>query len=112
MDPQIVSIVYSGDGAAGKDKIIELVKVYYPCPLVQAKGADVSWQARFNIELDPSSLHFVFLDSRRFIEDASWPHFTLLGQSLGSMYLVWEAMHKLVPDIYIGAPRSPHAQCF
>ena len=31
-----------------------------------------------------------------------WPQFTLLGQSLGSMYLAWEAMSKLIPDLYIG----------
>ncbi|KAI5123105.1 hypothetical protein M0805_001461 [Coniferiporia weirii] len=82
-DPNVVSVVYSGDGDAGKDKIIAEVKF------------------RFNIVLDPSSLHFVFLDTRHLVEDASWPHFTLLGQSLGSMYLAWEAMTKLIPDIYI-----------
>ena len=59
-------------------------------------------QARFNIKLDPSSLHFVFLQSRYLVEDSTWPHFTLLGQSLGSMYLAWEAMSKLIPDLFIG----------
>ncbi|THH09846.1 hypothetical protein EW145_g1732 [Phellinidium pouzarii] len=82
-DPHIVSVVYCGDGAAGKDDIIAMVK------------------SRFNIVLDPSSLHFVFLNARHLVEDSSWPHFTLLGQSLGSMYLAWEAIVKLMPDIYI-----------
>lgn len=52
--------------------------------------------------LSPSTLHFVFLQSRYLIEDSTWPRFTLLGQSIGSMYLAWEAMSKLVPDLYIG----------
>ncbi|KAG5654304.1 hypothetical protein H0H81_004723 [Sphagnurus paluster] len=82
-EPDIVSVVYSGDTDASKSEIIDKVK------------------ARFGITLDPSTLHFVFLDSRRMVEDSTWPHFTILGQSLGSMYLVWEAMNKLIPDLYI-----------
>jgi len=35
------------------------------------------------------------------VEDSTWPRFTLLGQSIGSMYLAWEAMSKLIPDLYI-----------
>jgi hypothetical protein len=59
-------------------------------------------KARFDITLAPQSLHFVFLESRWLVEDRSWPRFTLVGQSLGSMYLAWEALSKFVPDIYIG----------
>ena len=59
-------------------------------------------QSRFDIELSPESLHFVFLNSRYLVEDATWPMFTLLGQSLGSMYLAWEAISKQLPDLFIG----------
>lgn len=59
-------------------------------------------QTGFNITLDPNSLHFVFLKSRHLVEDSSWPRFTLLGQSVGSMVLAWEALTGLMPDIYIG----------
>ena len=59
-------------------------------------------QARFNITLSPDTLHFVFLKSRKMVEDKTWPRFMLLGQSLGSMYLAWEAMYKLIPELYIG----------
>jgi alpha-1,2-mannosyltransferase len=62
-------------------------------------------KARFDITLAPQSLHFVFLESRWLVEDSAWPRFTLLGQSLGSMYLVWEALSKFVPDLYIGSLR-------
>jgi len=78
-----VSIVYSGDTDASKEEILKKVK------------------SRFDITLSPSSLHFVFLESRHYVEDAAWPRFTLLGQSLGSMYLAWEAMSKFIPDLYI-----------
>jgi hypothetical protein len=62
-------------------------------------------KARFGITLVPQSLHFVFLESRWLVEDSAWPRFTLLGQSLGSMYLAWEALSKFVPDLYIGVLR-------
>ncbi|KAJ7592987.1 mannosyltransferase [Mycena floridula] len=82
-EPEIVSVVYSGDIDASKEQIIAKVK------------------ARFDISLDPQSLHFVFLRKRWLVEDATWPRFTMLGQSLGSMVLAWEAMLQLIPDLYI-----------
>ncbi|KAL1744217.1 glycosyltransferase family 4 protein [Schizophyllum fasciatum] len=81
--PEIISVVYSGDTDATKSEIIAKVK------------------SRFAINLDPKALHFVFLQSRHLVEDTTWPHFTLLGQSLGSMYMAVEAMCRLVPDLYI-----------
>ncbi|KAK2465284.1 hypothetical protein APHAL10511_002638 [Amanita phalloides] len=81
--PNVVVVVYSGDTDASKDDILDKV------------------HRRFNIKLDPSSLDFVFLKTRYLVEDSSWRHFTLLGQSLGSMYLVWEAMSNLIPDLFI-----------
>ncbi len=43
----------------------------------------------------------MFLHQRWLIEDTTWKAFTLLGQSLGSMLLAWQAMSSLIPDIYI-----------
>ena len=98
-------VVYSGDIDASKDAILAKVHVR----VLALRGVCITHitrhpppQARFNIKLDPSSLHFVFLQSRYLVEDSTWPHFTLLGQSLGSMYLAWEAMSKLIPDLFIG----------
>ncbi|KXN80614.1 GDP-Man:Man(3)GlcNAc(2)-PP-Dol alpha-1,2-mannosyltransferase [Leucoagaricus sp. SymC.cos] len=82
-EPEIINIIYSGDTDATKMQILDKVK------------------ARFDIELDPSKVHFVFLQSRKWVEDSQWPYFTLLGQSLGSIYLAFEAMMLLIPDLYI-----------
>ncbi|KAG1727063.1 glycosyltransferase family 4 protein [Suillus paluster] len=81
--PNCISLVYTGDVDATKEQIIAQV------------------QSRFDISLDPKSLHFVFLKKRRLVEDAAWPRFTLLGQSLGSMILAWEALAQVIPDLYI-----------
>ncbi|XP_063808023.1 GDP-Man:Man(3)GlcNAc(2)-PP-Dol alpha-1,2-mannosyltransferase [Pseudophryne corroboree] len=55
---------------------------------------------RFNIRL-LYPVKFVFLEKRNLVEDGFYPYFTLLGQSLGSIVVGWEALVKCVPDIYI-----------
>ncbi|KDQ21583.1 glycosyltransferase family 4 protein [Botryobasidium botryosum FD-172 SS1] len=82
-EPDVVSVVYTGDTDASKEQIIKKV------------------QERFNINLSPKSLAFVYLKSRYLVDDKTWSHFTLLGQSGGSVLLGWEALQGLVPDIFI-----------
>ncbi|KAF5367020.1 hypothetical protein D9758_003860 [Tetrapyrgos nigripes] len=82
-EPDMISVVYTGDTDATKEDIIKKAK------------------SRFDVTLDPETLHFVFLNSRRLVEGSTWPYFTLLGQSLGSMVLGWEAMSKFIPDVFI-----------
>ncbi|KAG8747127.1 asparagine-linked glycosylation protein [Ceratobasidium sp. 414] len=82
-DSHVFSVVYTGDTDATKEEIISKVKT------------------RFDITLDPESLEFVFLQTRWLVEDSTWPRFTLLGQSLGSMGLVYEAVCGVMPDLFI-----------
>jgi len=51
---------------------------------------------RFNITL-PYAVEFVYLHKRKWVETHYYPYFTLLGQSLGSIYLGMEALSKFVP---------------
>ncbi|KAJ7723442.1 mannosyltransferase, partial [Mycena maculata] len=81
--PDLLCVVYTGDTSATKSSILEKV------------------QSRFSITLSPSTLHFLFLTRRILVEDSTYPHFTLIGQSLGSVCLVVEALSLLVPDAYI-----------
>ncbi|RCI07140.1 asparagine-linked glycosylation protein [Rhizopus stolonifer] len=78
----IICVVYTGDLDATKEQILAKIK----------NG--------FNIDLDPSRLAFVYLTKRYLVEDARYPRFTLILQSLGSIVLGFEAISKLVPDIY------------
>lgn len=82
--PDVMNVVYSGDLGVSKEDIIAKVR------------------SRFAITLDPSTLHFVFLRRRWLVEDSSWPRFTLLGQSLGSVGLAFEGLSAIIPDLYIG----------
>lgn len=82
-EPSVVSVVYSGDPGVTKEDIIKKVK------------------AQFDIDLNPRTLAFVFLTRRRWVEDHTWKRFTLLGQSIGSLWLGLEAASALLPDLYI-----------
>ncbi|CAO3569185.1 unnamed protein product [Mortierella alpina] len=81
--PHVISVVYTGDTDVNKQDVLDRVR------------------SRFNIELDPSLVGIEFLQKRYWIEDAKWPRFTLIGQSIGSMVLGWEALKRVVPDIWI-----------
>jgi alpha-1,2-mannosyltransferase len=76
--------VYTGDLGVSKDEIIAKVK------------------QRFGIRLDPHTLAFIHLRGRWLVEDTTWRRFTLIGQSVGSMLLVVEALQALVPDVFLG----------
>ncbi|XP_077407887.1 GDP-Man:Man(3)GlcNAc(2)-PP-Dol alpha-1,2-mannosyltransferase isoform X1 [Vanacampus margaritifer] len=80
--PDIDIVVYTGDLGVLPHEIVD--------------GA----RRRFNIVF-PRPIHFVFLRLRLLVEPSLFPHFTLLGQSMGSIFLGWEALTEFVPDIYI-----------
>lgn len=69
---------------------------------VDVSGPDILQrvQQRFNIII-PKEIEFVFLKRRKWVEANKYPIYTLLGQSLGSIILGWEALLLYVPDIYI-----------
>ena len=58
-------------------------------------------QNRFNIHLDAPRVIFIYLSTRHYVLSTTYPHFTLLGQSLGSLILAYDAFSLLVPDIFI-----------
>ncbi|MCJ1279103.1 asparagine-linked glycosylation protein [Puttea exsequens] len=81
--PNAICAVYTGDHNALKDNILERVN------------------QRFNIHLHPPTVVFLYLDTRHWVLSTTWPHFTLLGQSLGSLLMAYNAFALLVPDLFI-----------
>ena len=59
------------------------------------------WKRRFNITLNPKTIHVVPLRRRDWVSASRYPYFTMLGQSLGSYVLAYEAISSFVPDIFI-----------
>ncbi|OAD67672.1 glycosyltransferase family 4 protein [Phycomyces blakesleeanus NRRL 1555(-)] len=80
--PHVISVIYTGDLDATKEQILYKVKV------------------NFNIDLDPHKIIFVYLTTRYLVDDSRYPRFTLALQSLASLVLGFEAVNKVVPDIY------------
>jgi len=81
--PEAVCVVYTGDHDVSKEQILSRVK------------------ERFNIDLYPPTIIFLYLTTRDYVLASAWPRFTLLGQSIGSLVMAWDAFHLLVPDIFI-----------
>ncbi|TDZ31162.1 GDP-Man:Man(3)GlcNAc(2)-PP-Dol alpha-1,2-mannosyltransferase [Colletotrichum spinosum] len=81
--PKALCVVYTGDHDVNKQAILARVKT------------------RFNIDLHPPTVNFLYLSTRHLVLASTWPHFTLLGQSLGSLVLAWDAFQLLVPDIFV-----------
>ncbi|KAE9377431.1 glycosyltransferase family 4 protein [Stipitochalara longipes BDJ] len=81
--PKAKCIVYTGDHDVDKAAILARVK------------------NRFNIHLHPPTVTFLYLTTRSWVLASSWPHFTLLGQSIGSLVMTWDCFSLLTPDIFV-----------
>ncbi|CCJ30749.1 unnamed protein product [Pneumocystis jirovecii] len=79
----VICVIYTGDINSGKNDILIKTKTI------------------FGIELDEKRIHFIYLHKRYYVSSKQWPHFTLLGQSLGSLILAYEAINQCVPNIFI-----------
>nr|XP_022910599.1 GDP-Man:Man(3)GlcNAc(2)-PP-Dol alpha-1,2-mannosyltransferase [Onthophagus taurus] len=80
--PEIEIFVYTGDVGVTPEEI------------------KLKIRNNLNVHLE-EGVKFVYLSKRRFVEAQMYPYFTLLGQSLGSIYLGYEALKSLSPDIFI-----------
>ncbi|XP_014230466.1 GDP-Man:Man(3)GlcNAc(2)-PP-Dol alpha-1,2-mannosyltransferase [Trichogramma pretiosum] len=79
----------------------ENVKIYIYTGDLDADHGKIIGNAEkiFNIKVE--NVNFVYLFQRKWVESDMYPYFTLLGQSLGSVWLGYEALCKFQPDIYI-----------
>ncbi|KAI1760602.1 glycosyltransferase family 4 protein [Hypoxylon sp. FL1150] len=81
--PNAKIVVYTGDHDVSKENMIARVK------------------NTFSIDIHPPTIHFLYLSTRHWVLSSTWPHMTLLGQSLGSLIMGWDAFSLLVPDIFV-----------
>lgn len=80
--PDVSIVVYTGDLEA------------HPLQILDRTEKVFNYKIKDNIK-------FVYLHRRKWVEPTMYPYFTLLGQSLGSIWLGIEALNSCVPDIYI-----------
>lgn len=81
--PNAKCVVYTGDHDVTKDEILSRV------------------MHRFNIQLHAPTITFLYLSKRDWVLPSTWPRFTLIGQSIGSIILAWDAFSLVVPDVFV-----------
>ncbi|KAK1141200.1 asparagine-linked glycosylation protein [Aspergillus melleus] len=81
--PRATCAIYTGDHEANKTTMLEKV------------------QSRFNIQLHAPTVVLMYLTTRKYVQSSMYPHMTLLGQSLGSLVVAYDAFTLLVPDIFV-----------
>ncbi|CAO1939509.1 unnamed protein product [Urochloa humidicola] len=102
---------YTNDGGGGERvlwcavRAVQELRPGLPCAVFTG-DADASPEGlaaraldRFGVRL-LSPPQVVHLNKRKWIEASTYPHFTMIGQSLGSVYLAWEALTKFTPQFY------------
>ncbi|KAH9885898.1 glycosyltransferase family 4 protein [Xylariomycetidae sp. FL2044] len=81
--PRAKIVVYTGDHDVTKERMLSRVK------------------STFSIHIHSPTIHFLYLSTRHWVLPSTWTRMTLLGQSLGSLILGWDALSLLVPDIFV-----------
>lgn len=92
--PKAICAVYTGDHEIERSSLIATVK------------------NKFDITLQEPTLVFIYLSKRYWVLPSTWPHFTLLGQAIGSLILAFDAFSLLVPDIFIDTMGLHYAVAF
>ncbi|CAO2838368.1 unnamed protein product [Amaranthus hypochondriacus] len=102
---------YTNDGGGGERVLWCAVKAFQDekpqldC-FIYTGDHDASPQSLMSRATDRFGIHLAFppkvvhLNRRKWIEDTTYPRFTMIGQSLGSVFLSWEALCKLTPLYY------------
>lgn len=103
---------YTNDGGGGERvlwcavKAIQEVRPDLDCVIYTGDYRDATPQSltaraldRFGVKLlcHPKVVH---LYKRKWVEETTYPRFTMIGQSFGSVYLSWEALCKFTPLYY------------
>ncbi|EPS61953.1 hypothetical protein M569_12841, partial [Genlisea aurea] len=79
--PTFDSVIYTGDHDASPESLSSRATNLFGVKLLRS----------------PKVVH---LRSRKWIEEATYPRFTMIGQSFGSVYLSWEALCAHTPEYY------------
>ena len=87
--PAATCIIYTGDTDAAPDQILAKAEqrwdmfAFY-CFMNRSLNLV---RLRFDMTIPGDRLEWVYLHKRRWVEAATWPRFTMMGQSVGSLIL-------------------------
>ena len=103
---------FCNSGGGGERVLWQYVRILqaaFPQALIQIYTGDAESSeeilrktlSRFGLAVSPTNLSFVRLRTCRLVEASTWPRFTMIGQSLGSMILAFEALWRAPPHLFI-----------
>lgn len=102
LDPPPAPVPKGSKSQATEERIGEFSDVNRPASIL------AKVKARFGLEIsDPNRVVFIYLSNRKYVDAATWPRFTLLLQALGSMWLAFEAVSTLTPDLFVDTMGYP-----
>ncbi|XP_009786937.2 GDP-Man:Man(3)GlcNAc(2)-PP-Dol alpha-1,2-mannosyltransferase isoform X2 [Nicotiana tabacum] len=90
VNPNLDCVIYTGDHDASPDSLSGRALDRFGVKLIHPPKVPFT-----------SRLHqVVHLHRRKWVEETTYPRFTMIGQSFGSIYLSWEALCKYTPLYY------------
>lgn len=109
VSPDLDCVVYTGDHDSSPDSLTARavdrfgVKLLHPPKVRTALSPSLPRNPLSLIRLPltcGSIAKVVHLYKRKWIHETTYPRLTMIGQSLGSVYLSWEALTKFTPIYY------------
>lgn len=64
---------------------------------------------RFGLNFDIKRVVFIYVPKRHLVDPLTWPRATLIGQAFGSSVLAYEAVSRLLPDVFVDTMGYPFA---
>ncbi|KAF7996755.1 hypothetical protein HCN44_002401 [Aphidius gifuensis] len=77
------------------------IKIYVYTGDVDVKPDEMLKKVKDTFDINLDKIDFIYLTRRKWVEAYMYPRLTLLAQSIGSMYLGFEALYAFQPDIFI-----------
>eukprot|EP00937_MAST-01D_sp_MAST-1D-sp2_P002118 g2118.t1 len=95
---QLRAVIYTGDVGVPSHAILARAKERFGVELGAAKAASAGGGGKNESKLQ---IEFVTVTGRALLEAHNYPRFTMIGQSLGSMVLAWEALRRCPPHVFV-----------
>lgn len=108
--PQNVCVVYTGFDT--RPEAPEFDENGEPAKKPEITNPDTilhTSSSRFGLDVDAKRVVFIYVPKRHLVDPATWPRATLIGQAYGSAVLAYEAVSRLVPDIFVDTMGYPFA---
>lgn len=102
-DPRNVAVIYTGyDSRKSPEQASsKSLDVASPDSILRTVSL------RFGLNVDTKRVVFIYVPKCHLVNPLTWPRATLVGQGFGSMVLAYEAISRLIPDVFLDTMGYP-----